>query len=40
MTSDLTKKLAYELIEEAKVDLQVARESLKRGFPSQILQQG
>ncbi len=32
MTSDMTKKLANELIEEAKVDLQVARELLKKGF--------
>jgi HEPN domain-containing protein len=32
MTSDLTLKLAYELIEEAKVDLQAARELLKQKF--------
>lgn len=32
MTSDLTIKLAYELIEEAKIDLQAARELLKQKF--------
>ncbi|MBS7249288.1 MAG: HEPN domain-containing protein [Candidatus Freyarchaeota archaeon] len=32
MTSDLAIKLAYELIEEAKVDLQAARELLKQKF--------
>nr|MDO8082974.1 HEPN domain-containing protein [Candidatus Freyarchaeota archaeon] len=32
MTSDLTIKLAYELIEEAKIDLQAAKELLKQKF--------